>query len=157
MSMPIRPSAPEETAETEPRNLGPWRVRPVLPVLKAVGALLFVAAAVLSRSDPVGLTIGVAAALVLAALTLRDLIAAVRLAADPDGVTVATWYAGHHRLAWADIERVSVDRRSRLGIRTELVEIDAGDAIYQFSRSELGAPPDEVVDALAALRTGVSR
>ena len=154
MSMPIRPSAPDDTAGAEPRNLGPWRVRPLLPVLKAVGAVLFLGAGLLSRGDPVGLAIGVAAALILAALAVRDLLAAVRLAADADGVTVATWYGGHARLAWADIERVTVDRRSRLGIRTELVEIDAGDAIYQFSRSELGAPPDDVVDALAAVRTG---
>lgn len=154
VSMPIRPSAPDDSAQSEPRYFGPWRVRPLLPVLKAVGAALFLGAGVLSRDDPIGLAIGVAGFLVLAALAVRDLVAAVRLAADAEGVTVATWYGGHDRLAWADIERVTVDRRSRLGIRTELVEIDAGDAIYQFSRSELGAPPDEVVDALAALRTG---
>lgn len=155
--MPIRPSAPDDTAAPAPRSLGPWRVRPVLPVLKGAGAVLFVGAAVLSRGDPVGLVIGLGAALVLALLTVRDLVAAERLAADADGVTVATWYAGHHRLAWADIERITVDRRSRLGVRTELLEVDAGDAIYQFSRNELGESPDDVVAALAALRTGVNR
>lgn len=156
--MPIRPSAPDEAAvQTGPQNHGPWRVRPVMPVLKGAGAVLFLGAAVLTRSDPVGVAIGAVAALVLAALAVRDVVAAERLAADADGVTVTTWYAGHHRLAWADIERITVDRRSRLGIRTELVEVDAGDAIYQFSRNELGESPDDVVAALAALRTGVSR
>jgi hypothetical protein len=47
-----------------------------------------------------------------------------------------------------------VDRRERRGLRTELLEIDAGESLHLFSVHDLGVPPEEVADALTALRTG---
>ncbi|HEY0000857.1 MAG TPA: PH domain-containing protein, partial [Actinoplanes sp.] len=76
----------------------------------------------------------------------------VRLAADTDGVTVITGFAGRRRVAWAQIERVRVDRRTRRGLSSEMLELDAGDAIYLFSAHELGALPEDVVTTLADLR-----
>ena len=79
----------------------------------------------------------------LAGWALRDLIAPVRLAADADGVTVVTGFARRRRhLPWAQIERVRVDRRDRLGLRSEMLEIDAGDAPLpvQHARPGRGAP-----------------
>jgi hypothetical protein len=135
----------------------PWRIKPVLPVTKLLGA---VAVAVLvvafGRRDPVQWFLVVVVALGLAIWALRDLIAPVRLAADPDGVTVVVGYAGRRRLAWSQIETVRVDRRDRLGVRAEMLELDAEDSLYLFSMHDLGAAPDEVLEALVALRSAPS-
>jgi hypothetical protein len=95
-------------------------------------------------------------AIALAGWALRDLIAPVRLAADPDGVTVVVGYAGRRRLAWSQIERVRIDRRERLGLRSQLLELDAGDSLYLFSVHDLGADPEEVLGSLLALRSAPS-
>ncbi len=62
-------------------------------------------------------------------------------------------FAGRRRLSWPEIERVRVDRRERLGLRAELLEVDAGDSLHLFSRNDLGAEPDEVLATLLALRS----
>jgi hypothetical protein len=157
-----RPASPDpESAQpltTETDAAGqPWRIKPVLPVTKLLGA---VAVAVLvvafGRRDPVQWFLVVAVALGLAIWALRDLIAPVRLAADSGGVTVVVGYAGRRRLAWSQIETVRVDRRDRLGMRTEMLELDAEDSLYLFSMHDLGAPPEEVLETLLALRSAPS-
>jgi hypothetical protein len=133
-----------------------WRIRPVLPVTKGMGAIAVVVLAVaFVGRDRVrwGIAVVVAGALILWAL--RDLIAPVRLAADGDGVTVVTGFARRRRLSWPQLERVRVDRRAHRGLRSELLELDAGDAIYLFSAHELGALPEDVAVALADLRPPV--
>ena len=76
-----------------------------------------------------------------------------RLRADRDGVVAVRGYAGHRRLTWSEIERVRVDARTRLGASTELLEIDAGEEIYLFSRHDLGVDPTDAVEALEAVRS----
>jgi hypothetical protein len=135
----------------------PWRIKPVLPVTKALGAIAVVVLVLaFGRDDPVQWFLAVATAAALAGWALRDLIAPVRLAADPDGVTVVVGYAGRRRLAWSQIERVRMDRRERLGLRTRLLELDAGDSLYLFSQHDLGADPEEVLGTLLALRSAPS-
>jgi hypothetical protein len=130
----------------------PWRIRPVLPVAKLLGAVaIIVLVLAVGRDDPVQWFLAVAVAVGLAGWALRDVVTPVRLAADPDGLTVVVGFAGHRRLAWAEIERVRIDRRDRLGVRTELLEVDAGDSLYLFSRYELGAEPADVLESLLAL------
>ncbi len=90
----------------------------------------------------------------MAGWALRDLVAPVRLAFDPTGVTVISGFAGRRRLDWASIEQIGLSTRPRLGLRTEIVEIDAGDSLHLFGRYDLDAPPDEVA---AALRTAWTR
>ena len=132
----------------------PWRIKPVLPVTKALGAVaVLVLVLAFGRDDPVQWFLAVTAAVGLAGWALRDLIAPVRLAADPDGVTVVVGYAGRRRLAWSQIDRVRMDRRERLGLRTRLLELDAGDSLYLFSEHDLGADPEEVLGTLLALRS----
>jgi hypothetical protein len=148
-------SLPPEYAE--PRYSQPWRIKAVLPVTKLMGAVaIIVLAAAFGRRDPVRWFLATVAAVGLAAWAVRDLIAPVRLAADTEGVTVVVGYAGRRRLAWSEIERVRVDRRDRLGVRTELLELDADDNLYLFSAHDLGAPPDAVLATLLALRSGAS-
>jgi hypothetical protein len=134
-----------------------WRIKPVLPVTKALGAVAVVVLVLaFGRDDPVQWFLAAVVAIALAGWALRDLIAPVRLAADPDGVTVVVGYAGRRRLAWSQIERVRIDRRDRLGLRSQLLELDAGDSLYLFSVHDLGADPEEVLGSLLALRSAPS-
>ncbi|MBB2913576.1 hypothetical protein FHS43_004880 [Streptosporangium becharense] len=131
-----------------------WRVRRDLVVVKAVATLVLAALAVLSVDDPRGMILAGVAALVTAVLTLRDVLVPVRLSADGEGLVVVKGFAGSERLAWNAVERVRVDSRTRFASRTELLEIDTGEAVYLFSRFDLGAPCQEVADELCAYRTG---
>jgi hypothetical protein len=69
---------------------------------------------------------------------------------------VVTGFAGRRRLAWGDIERIRVDERQRLGTRSELLEIDAGESLHLFSAYELNAPCAEVAAALEGLRAAAA-
>ena len=132
-----------------------WRIRPVLPVTKLMGAVaIVVLAGAFAGHDPIRWTIAAAAALALAVWALRDLLAPIRLAADAHGVTVVAGFARRRRLPWSAIERVRVDRRTHRGLRSETLELDAGDAIYLFTANDLGALPEDVVVVLADLRAG---
>ncbi len=131
-----------------------WRVDRRLTIVKAAGAAVFVVAAVLLARDAAGLALGLLAAGVLGGFALRDVLAPVRLAADPNGVTVVTGFNGRRHIPWAEVERVRVDSQRRLGRRLEFLEIDTGETLHLFSSAELGADCDEVAAALATLRTG---
>jgi hypothetical protein len=143
---PVPPPAP---AGDEVRS---WRVSPALVWVKVGATLAFAVAAALLVDERTTAAVAGLGALVVGAWAARDLLAPVRLAADQDGVTVVTGYAGHRRLAWSQIERVRVDDRPRFGIRSEMLELDAGDTLYLFSTYDLNAPCTDVADALTQLR-----
>lgn len=131
-----------------------WRIRPVLPTAKGIGAVaIIVLAAAFGGRDPVRWFIAVAGALALAVWALRDLFVPVRLAADAGGVTVVTGFARRRHVPWSEVERVRVDSRTHRGLRSELLELDAGESIYLFSANDLGALPEDVATALSDLRT----
>jgi hypothetical protein len=131
----------------------PWRIKPVLPVTKGLGAVAVpILVFAFGRNDPVQWVMAAAAAIGLAGWALRDVVAPVRLAADTEGVTVMAGYARRRRLPWSAIERVRLDRRDRLGITSELLEIDADDALLLFSMHDLGADPHDVLPVLEELR-----
>lgn len=132
-----------------------WRVPRQLPLVKGAAAGVFGLVGVLG-GDPVRLGVGLVAAVVLAGFAVRDLVAPVRLSADGTGVTVVRGFAGRRHIPWADVERVRVDVRRRLGLRSELLEIDVGSTLHLFSAYDLGVPPEQVADELVALRTGRS-
>lgn len=135
----------------------PWRIKPVLPVTKALGAVAVVVLVLaFGRDDPIQWAMVVAVTTGLAIWALRDVVAPVRLAADHEGVTVVVGFARRRRLAWAQIERVRLYRREHLGLANEALEIDAGDALYLFSTHDLGADPAEVVEVLEQLRQTAS-
>lgn len=130
-----------------------WRVRPTVPVLKLTGAVVLVGLGLLlGAGDPVPIGVTVLAAAVLLGWAIRDLVAPVRLAIDPAGVTVIRGFAGRRHLDWARIERIAVDDRPRLGLRSQTLELDAGDSLHFFSRHDLGAEPDEVAEILRAAK-----
>ncbi|MEH1168949.1 PH domain-containing protein [Micromonospora sp. CPCC 205539] len=128
-----------------------WRVPPSLPAAKLGGAVLLVALGLLfADGDPVRLMLAVLAAAALAGWALRDLIAPVRLAVDPTGLTVIHGFAGRRLLPWTAVEAITVERRPRLGLTSEILEIDAGESLHLFSRYDLGTPPEEVAATLRA-------
>jgi hypothetical protein len=132
-----------------------WRIKPVLPVTKLMGTVAVVVLAVaFAGNDPIRWALATIVAAGLALWALRDVLAPVRLAADAAGVTVITGFARRRHLAWSAIERVRVDKTTRRGLRSELLELDAGDAIFLLSAHELGALPEDVATALADLRVG---
>jgi hypothetical protein len=134
-----------------------WRIKPVLPVTKAMGVVaVVVLAAAFAGRDPIRWALAAVVAAGLAIWALRDLIAPVRLTADAAGITVVTGFARRRHLPWAQIERVRVDVSSRRGLRSELLELDAGESIFLFSAHELGALPEEVATALGDLRATAS-
>lgn len=122
-------------------------------MLKALGALALLALGLLfAGGDPVRPGLAGLAAAGLLAWALRDVVAPVRLAADPDGLTVLRGFAGRRRLPWNAVESIRLDRRARRGITAETLEIDAGDSLHLFGRRDLDAPLDEVAAALDEAR-----
>ncbi|MDG4835760.1 PH domain-containing protein [Micromonospora sp. WMMD967] len=130
-----------------------WRVPSTLPAAKLAGAVLLIALGLLfADGDAVRLVLAILAAAVLVVWAARDLIAPVRLAVDSSGLTVIHGFAGHRLLPWPTIEAITVDRRPRLGLTSETLEIDAGNSLHLFGRYDLGATPEEAATALEAAR-----
>ncbi|GAA4580386.1 hypothetical protein GCM10023176_59850 [Micromonospora coerulea] len=135
------PSSPAQT----------WRVPPILPVAKLVGAVVVLGLGLLfAGPDRVQPVLAGLVAAALAGWGLRDLLAPVRLAVDPDGITVTHGFAGHRRLSWSEVEAITVERRTRRGLTAETLEIDAGESLHLFGRYDLDAAPAEVAEALRA-------
>lgn len=135
----------------------PWRIKPVLPVTKGLAAIaIVVLVTAFGRDDRVQWVLAGTVALGLFAWALRDVIAPIRLAADAEGLTVVAGYARRRWLPWAEIERVRLDRRERLGLTTELLEVDADDALYLYSMHDLGADPRDVLAELERLRSATA-
>jgi hypothetical protein len=131
-----------------------WRVPRRTPAVKLAAAVVFLGVGLAYAGDPGRWVIAVLAAVLLGGFALRDVLAPVRLAADGTGVTVVHGFARRRHIPWADVERVRVDARARLGRRNEVLEVDTGESLYLFGPQELGADLDTVAAALVALRTG---
>ncbi|WP_227022987.1 PH domain-containing protein [Actinomadura rubrobrunea] len=129
-----------------------WRVPPAHAAVKAAAAAVLAAMAAVSAEDRQFLLLAGIAAVGLAALALRDVLAPVRVAADADGVTVVRGYAGRRRLAWSDVTAVRVDERRRLLTHTRLLEIETADDLFLFSFFDLGADVRDVAAELERLR-----
>ncbi|MBM0232827.1 PH domain-containing protein [Micromonospora sp. STR1_7] len=130
-----------------------WRVPAGLPAAKLAGAVLLVALGLLfADGDSVRLVVAALAAAALAGWAARDLVAPVRLAVDSDGLTVIRGFAGRRLLPWSAVEAITVDRRPRLGLTSETLEIDAGESLHLLGRYDLGATPEEVAAELRAAR-----
>jgi hypothetical protein len=146
------------TMSSQPWSPQPWRIKPVLPVTKFLGAVaVLVLVFAFGRDDTVQWVLAGAVSAGLAAWAGRDLIAPIRLAADAEGVTVVVGYAGRRRLLWTEIAAVRLDHRDRLGVSNDMVEIDADDALYLFSLHDLGAEPRDVLAVLEQLHAQKAR
>ncbi|MFA1544288.1 PH domain-containing protein [Actinomadura monticuli] len=134
-----------------------WRVPPGHVAVKCAAAAAVTALIVLYSHDPQFLFLAAAAAIGLNALALRDLVAPVRLAADGDGLTVVTGYAGRRRIGWEEIGAIRVDERRRLLLHTRMLEIETADDLHLFSAFDLGSDVHDVADELYRLRARTSR
>lgn len=133
-----------------------WRVPPKHTVIKAGGAVALLALAVFKAGDRAFLLLAGVAALALAGLALRDLLAPVRVAADSEGLTVISGFAGREHIPWAEVVDLKVDETRRLGLRARLLEIDTAEGPHLFSRYDLGAEPAEVLAMLARYRADLA-
>jgi hypothetical protein len=124
--------------------------RRVIELKFALAAAVAVAGLLTRDPTPIVIALLVSSALVLYAV--RDVVARERLRVEADGLVVVHGFVRRAHLGWADVERVHVDERLRLGARTKLLEVDAGDWIGQYSRYELGTEPESVVAAIDAVR-----
>ena len=120
----------------------------MLPVTKGLGAAaVLVLVFAFGREDPVQWVMASAVAIGLAGWAVRDLVAPVRLAADPGG-------HGGRRVRPPSSVGLGRDRGGTrgpartLGIGTEMLEVDADDALYLYSMHDLGADPHEVHEVL---------
>jgi hypothetical protein len=146
-SMPEEPVA--VTPVTAPPTEVSFRADGRLTAVRIAGAAVFALLALVFHTEPARLLFAGAGAMVCGVYAVRDLLARRRLSADAEGVTVVTGFAGRRRLGWDQIAAVRVDQRRRLGTRSELLEIDAGDHLYLLTGYDLGVPCDEAAAALA--------
>jgi hypothetical protein len=126
-----------------------WRVDRKLPTVKLTAAAFFALLGIFVATDLVGRSLAAVATVGLIGYAARDVVYPVRLRADMQGVTLIVGVA-RRRLPWSAIDRVRVDERHRLGLRTELLEIDTGDELLFLGERDLGVPPSEVLADLAA-------
>jgi hypothetical protein len=149
--------APEagETPETGQEASQPgdvsWRVDRRLTIAKVAGAVIFGSAAAIGYPDPGQVIVVGLAALALGVLGVRDLVAPVRLAASPAGVTVTAGFATRRHIAWDEVAGIRVDARRGLMLRSQVLELDTGDNLYFFGTDDLGAPCEEVAERLRSL------
>lgn len=105
--------------------------------------------------DPPGRVLLGTSALVLALAGLFGVLVRPRLAADPQGVTVRG-LTGSRSWTWAEVN-VRLVRTRRLGREVATIELDADNAevpdLVVLGKLDLGTDPEDVVDALLALRT----
>jgi hypothetical protein len=119
-----------------------------------VVALAFLALA-LSVDDRNGRLLYSLAALVLVAVCALDLIWNPRLVLDAQGLHLHT-PTSSGLVAWSDVERVHVDDRSRLGLSSRTLEIDAGAQLVILSRRALGGTePRDVAAMIETYRPGL--
>ena len=119
-------------------------------------AAVWCALLVTSGADPAGLVIAACAAVGLLSGALYATRARPRLRADVDGLTVGGLLRSRHH-PWPLVEGIRVVPTRRLGLSGELLEVDTRSAdgterLLVFGRLDLGSPPSEVADRLAALR-----
>jgi hypothetical protein len=88
--------------------------------------------------------------LVLLVIAASDLIFAPRLTVDEDGLRVYAPF-DRVRLPWRDIDSVTVSTVRRLGLRSAILEISAGDRLVVLDRHDLAADPWAVTNRIAEL------
>ncbi len=150
------PPEAEPVVAPQPAEPGPARTSVGFSVSTAVIAAKIVSALVL-----LGLTlgfgvreqipIGLAATVGVAVYAARDVLARERLRADATGLVAVHGYASRQHLDWSDVEQILVQSRLRLGVRAETLEVDAGEAIFMFSRYDLGVEPREALTMLTEI------
>lgn len=116
----------------------------------ALGALVAVVLGVVG-GDPAGRLLAAVAALVLVAYVVADVAFSPRLVVSGEGVVIRSPLT-RATLTWGEVDDVRAESRTRLGLRSTTLEIDAGPVLAVLSRRALGADPAEVADLIRAFR-----
>lgn len=120
------------------------------PLIELAGVLALVGAGVVV-DDTARRVAALAAAAGALLWVIRDAAGRVRLRAGADGVGVRTGYLGWTELAWPEIESLGIDDRTRRGLRSRLLEVDAGERLFLLSAKDLGADVGDVLAQLHAI------
>jgi hypothetical protein len=118
--------------------------------LAAVGFLAAGLAAAFT-SDPRGRWLFALAALLMAGYVISDLVFSPRLTASRDGLRIRSPLL-RAELPWSAVEDVRADVRTRYGLRSTTLEVDAGETFAVFSRRALGVEPEQAADLVRAFR-----
>ncbi len=118
--------------------------------LAGAGAVAALAALVLT-DDSGGRLLAGAAAVLLAAYAVTDLIFAPRLTVSAQGMVIRSPLT-RETLTWAQIEDVRADTRVRFGLRATTLEVDAGAVLAVLSRRALAADPQDVAQLARDMR-----
>jgi hypothetical protein len=129
------------------RRFGPSRA--IAGLIAFAGAVSAVAAVL--NSDPGGRLFLACVTIALLAIAASDLVFSPRLTAGPTGLAI---FAPMTRtsLSWAEIDSITVDERTHLGLASRALEIESGDLLVVLSRRRLGMDPREVLTQLEAVR-----
>lgn len=120
--------------------------------ISALAFLVGIAALVLALAtgDRGGQILWGIAAAVLCGYALGDVAFWPRLVVDASGLRIRSPFA-RADLTWSDLDDVRADVRSRYGLRSSTLEVDAGETLVVFSRRALGADPSTVQDLIHAM------
>jgi len=122
-----------------------WRPRPVLIAI-GLGAALAAVAWVIVSTSPMDLVVGVVIAVVLSVVSVTGW--RRRLVGGPRGLLVCG-VSGQRMVPWSQVRSLDAATSHRLGLSTTTIEIDlVDDDLLVFGRTDLGADPAEVLDAL---------
>lgn len=119
--------------------------------LAAGGGGLIAAAGLVLAGDPPSRLVAAVALVVLLSYVLSDLVFSPRLVATPAGLKINAPLT-RTEVPWHAVESVHADSRSRLGLRSTTLEIDAGATLAVFSRRALGADPEQAAGLIRAFR-----
>ncbi|MGH8861948.1 MAG: PH domain-containing protein [Jatrophihabitantaceae bacterium] len=137
---------------TEPRPAARVQFGPDRRLTAAgAGAAAVALVLCLTTGDGPGRVLWALAALVLAGYVVGDLVWWPRLAADATGLRIRTPFT-RCDLPWSEVANVRADVRSRYGLRSTSLEVDAEATLVVFSRRSLGEDPESVADAVRMLR-----
>jgi hypothetical protein len=119
--------------------------------LTAVSAVLAAAAIgfVVLSGDAAGRLLAAAAAVLLAAYAVTDIVFWPRLVATAERLQIRTPTV-RATLPWPEVDAVRVDARTHLGLMSRTLEIEGRGHLVVLSRRTLGADPREVAALLAA-------
>jgi hypothetical protein len=135
----------EDSARSPVCRFGPDRRIAAL----CVGVAALAIATVVVSHDAAGRLLASVAAAALIAYAVTDLVFWPRLVATAAGLRIRT-PATRATLPWAEVDAIRVDERTRLGLMSRTLEVDAGPLLVVFSRRALGNDPRTVAGLVLA-------
>lgn len=147
------------TPERRPPQPAPVGARPVRlafgpdlrPLVITVPGAVLAAVAAAVADDPVQRFFSIVVALVLVAVTAAELVFRPRLVVTADGLRVNGPF-DRAVLPWASIVTVQASTSQRYGLRSHVLEIDAGERLVVLDRRDLAADPWAVARAITDFR-----